>query len=1144
MSFSPLDQLASHPVMQQILHRLHAHPERTLRCGGAWGSSRALTAATLWRESGRPLLITAGTSREAEDIYADLEFFLGERPGLCYFPHVEVLPYEDVSPFPDIVHHRIDVLHRLLSVQQPLVVAPVRALLQRLIPAEGFVDASLLIKPGDLHEPEELVRYLVDLGYEQVPRVERAGEFALKGGILDVFPSNLSDPCRVEFFDIEIESLRSFHADTQRSITSLKECLILPQREIMLHQPNIDRALEQVRVRFAAGTERDALAGKLAHSLYFPGIENYLPLFFEHTSTLLDFFPKEPLVLAVDGDSLANNAETFLRDVQELYEGYFSPMKLKLPPAQLFLEQVPQPQLVFRTLAGGEADEQPLPFRAPREYRGNLRELEKDLEEKLGTGHTVLLVSTYQGQANRLQGLLEHLHPHQGLGQAGPGRLTLAVAALSAGFDFPDGKLSLILEREVFHRRRAFRRKFRSVNSVPIDSFLDLQAGDYVVHVQHGIGLFLGLERLSALGKEKDYLKLEYRDGEKLYVPLEMINLVQRYVGQEGKPPRLDTLGGKSWEKTRARVRKNVEEIARELVEIYAARMKLPGHAVGQDTRWQNEFESAFPFEETPDQQRAIDEVKQDMESPRPMDRLICGDVGFGKTEVAIRAAFKTVMDGRQVAVLVPTTILAEQHYQTFRERFETYPIRLDYLNRFRSTAEQKKILAALKRGELDVVIGTHRLLSKDVDFKNLGLLVIDEEQRFGVKDKEKIKSLRKLVDVIAMTATPIPRTLHLSLIKVRDMSLIRTPPRSRLPVETYVLEFNENMVKRALLQELDRGGQVFYVHNRVRSMEQVYQFLKKLVPRARIGIAHGQLPENQLEEVMKDFIDRELDVLLCSSIIESGLDIPNANTLIVDRADALGLAQLYQIRGRVGRSTERAYAYLFYPPERPLTETAQKRLQVINDYSELGSGFGLAMRDMEIRGVGSIFGAEQSGDIMSVGFDMYCRLLEDAMGDMGIGEAQERIETVVDLDYEGFIPEQYIGDERQKIEVYKRIAACENDQEVRALREEVRDRFGPVPDGVESLFCLSELKAVAGSCGVKSILQQGRHIQLEFHDKHAVDAAAAVQMVQQDQSVRLVPGDKLLMTVQDPGGNLVDKVGFLKKVLHALCPGISFAVI
>lgn len=1136
-----ISSLQQIPAMEEVCNRLAAGEEEPLQCGGFWGASRALLLAALQKRLNRPLLITAGTSHEAEDIYGDLLYFLGGRDAdpvalpVGYFPHTEVLPYEEISPFGDIVHQRIQTLHRLLNGELNIVVTPVRALLTRLIPADSFVDASLMIRTGDLHEPDELIDYLVNLGYERVARTERAGEFSRKGGIVDIFPANLQDPCRIEFFDIEVESIRRYNAATQVSIEQVDELFVLPQREIMLHSEHTGRALKAIKSIFPATPERGALAEKIENGVVFNGIENYLPLFFDGTSRLQDFFPEEPLLVAADAESFYKNRDTFLRDITELYEGYFSGMTLKLSPEKLFEVKPDFPRLTLATLAPADGRTVAFPIRNPRQFNGNIKELVAALEERRRNGGFTAVFVPYKGQLNRVKGLLRELEPVSGVNNGGAGLVAVDEAPLSGGFELPEQKCAFILEREIFNRRRTLRRKFRTVNSVPVDSFLDLKPGDYVVHLQHGIGLFHGLERKTTFGNEKDYLKIEYRDNEMLYVPLEMINLVQRYLSPETRPPRLDTLGGRSWNKAKAKVQQNVEELAKELVEIYSARMQQRGHRYSADTRWQLEFESSFPYEETPDQQQAIEDVRHDMESERPMDRLICGDVGFGKTEVAVRAAFKAVMDGRQVAVLVPTTILAEQHYQTFRERFDLYPVRVDFLNRFRSAAESRRVLEKLAAGGLDVVIGTHRLLSKDVKFHNLGLVVIDEEQRFGVRHKERLKKLRKLVDVLTLTATPIPRTLHMSLIKVRDMSVIRTPPRSRQPVETYVLEFNENMVRRAVMKELERGGQVYYLHNRVRTIEQVKLFLERLFPDAVTEAAHGQMPEHQLEQVMHDFIESRIDILVCTSIIESGLDIPNANTLIVDRSDLFGLSQLYQIRGRVGRSSEQGYAYLFYPPDKPLTELAQKRLQVLNDFTELGSGFNLAMRDMEIRGVGSMFGSEQSGDIMTVGFDTYCRLLEDAVKEFEIEQEPEPVETVVDLNYEGFLPDEYVNDERQKIEIYKRIASCFSEDEVATLREEVRDRFGPIPEGVSALFTLAELKAEGQRLGVRSIVGHGTQFRLEFDENHRVDPARLVNLVQQRADLSLNPGKELLLIVDNPGGQLGAQVAFLKNILQKL---------
>ncbi|MDR2734120.1 MAG: transcription-repair coupling factor [Spirochaetota bacterium] len=1168
--------------MDAIVERLASC--ETVRCGALWGSAKALALLALSRRLSRPLLVIAGTTHEAEDIYADLlvmseeeapvksgavqsgksgaaQSGTGARTSgaqdaalsaqIFLFPHTEILLYEEISPYADIVHQRIRVLHTLLRHEARIVVVPLRAWLARLIPQESFLGMSLLLQKSDRHELGELALYLVNLGYTQVRRVERSGEFTVKGGILDVFPSNLDDPCRIEFFDLEIESLRRFDAATQRSLAHIDSVLILPEREILLHEQHRSRALDGLYALFPPSPERDALGEILLEGTNFPGIENYLPLFFEKTARIDDFFSEAPIRIAVEGDEILRQAANFARDTAELYNGYYSPMKIKLAPDHLYAADCSMDDFDLRleTLATNEPHAVMMPFSAPLTFLGDLIALSKEVERRKEIGQDVFIFAGYDGQADRIASLMADCSPIR-VGKEDAktgaaktrkkarekhGELYIGSALLANGFVSDELAVALILEREIFNRKRALRASLRKVNSLPIDSFLDLKPGDPVVHIQHGIGLFAAIERMNSLGLEKDYLKLEYRDGEKLYVPLEMINQVQRYIGHDGESLKLDSLGGRSWERTKERVRKNAEELARELLEVYAARMQLEGFSFGEDSRWQHEFESAFEFEETPDQALAIEETRHDMQGPRPMDRLVCGDVGFGKTEVAMRAAFRAALAGRQTAVLVPTTILAEQHHITFSERFALFPaVHIEYLNRFRSPVEQKEIMRRLAAGHIDIIIGTHRLLSDDVRFKNLGLVVVDEEQRFGVRHKERLKKMRRLVDVLTLSATPIPRTLHMSLINVRDMSVIRTPPRSRLPVETYVLEFNENMIKRAIMFELDRGGQVYYLHFWVQSIERVRQFLQELIPQAAIGVAHGQLPETQLEKVMHDFIEGHIQILLCTSIIESGLDIPNANTLIIDHAEKFGLGQLYQIRGRVGRSSQRAFAYLFYPPDRALTEDAQRRLQVITEYTELGSGYDLAMRDLEIRGVGNLFGPEQSGDVLAVGFDMYCRILDEAMQELGSAIIEEEPDTAINLNFEGYIPDDYIEDERQKIEVYKRIAACLSQAEVEELAHDVRDRFGPIPEMVLSLFKLSELKAAGRAAGVRSLIQQGEYIAVEFVKNHHIDPAKVVYIVQK-KGARLVPQDRLLLLVKDPGGELAVKVDFLKKTLQDL---------
>ncbi|GHT78691.1 hypothetical protein FACS1894130_05730 [Spirochaetia bacterium] len=714
--------------------------------------------------------------------------------------------------------------------------------------------------------------------------------------------------------------------------------------------------------------------------------------------------------------------------------------------------------------------------------------------------------------------------------------LTVADLPLSAGFSLPDIKLMVVQENEIFGRRKRLPRSLKKVRSAAIDTFVELNPGDYIVHVNYGIGLFKGIERIRALGHERDYVKLEYLGEETVFVPIEQVNMVQRYIGNEGSPPRLDKLGSKSWENRKGRVKKSVEDIAQRLIELYSKRKAAQGYAYPRDTEWQTMFEAAFPFEETEDQLRCVEEIKDDMESPHPMDRLVCGDVGYGKTEVAVRACFKAVMGGKQVAFLAPTTILAEQHFENFQERFAQFPVRLGMLSRFVDRGVITKTLEAVKKGDIDILVGTHRLIQKDVLFKNLGLMVIDEEQRFGVKDKERLKEMKTNVDCLTLSATPIPRTLHMSLLKIRDMSLLATPPNNRHPIETVIEEFNEERLAAAIRAEVERGGQIFFLHNRVESLNQTRIMIEHLVPEMLVDTAHGQMDAHELEDVMHRFIHGGFHVLVSTTIIENGIDIPNVNTIIIDRADMYGVSQLYQLRGRVGRSDRVAYAYLFYPKDKALTELAMKRLQVISDFTELGSGFKIAMKDMEIRGAGNLLGREQSGDIYSVGFELYLRLLEEAVRRLEDSSFEAENETLLELEYTGFIPNEYIDGAQEKMEVYKKIAAVKDRDELESLHAELLDRFGPLPDEAASLLSLAEIRIICREIAVSSLKERGGLVRVEFGKVSKVKIDALIRLMQESSGkVKLDPRAANVLTLQTGNIGLKEKSEFIREKLAAL---------
>ncbi len=995
----------------------------------------------------------------------------------------------------------------------PVIVASARALMQPTIPRRHFRLGTRSLRPGQLLDLERTLTTWIGLGYRPAPVVDAPGELSRRGGIVDIFPPAAATPIRIELFGDEVESLRHFDPATQRSQQLLDEALITPATEAL---PRFGPRLADVLATWDLSTlsrddaepfarDREALANGTA----FNGIEFYLPLLYSHPATLLDFFPDEGLVILTDQEELISAWTELEVHAQELREsaeqakllppGYPQPYislenweqalssRAALNLGFVVDRQTPDAGADVRQTgaSNGHADVEGLASLLDRAFTpgprlgGQLKPLLAHIRAALAAGERVVVVSR---QARRLAELWAQDHdyvvPLPALTELPESWLTFVHAALAEGWilKLPQGQWQILTDAEIFGWARPQPRRRRPRKVAPETFFADMTPGDYVVHIEHGIGIFRGLTTLHLEKLEREYLLVDYAGTGKLYVPIHQADRLSRYVGADDRPPRLNKLGGAEWTRVRQQAQRAVEETAEELLELYAARETIVGYAFAPDTPWQAELEAAFPYVETEDQLQAIDEVKRDMEKARPMDRLICGDVGYGKTEVALRAAFKAVMDGKQVAVLVPTTVLAQQHYNTFRERLRPFPVEVEMLSRFRSRQEQIEVLEQLANKQVDVVIGTHRLLSKDVQIGDMGLLIIDEEQRFGVTHKERLKQMRTEVDVLTMTATPIPRTLYMSLTGVRDISTIDTPPEERLPVRTHVGQYEDDVVRHAILREIDRGGQVFFVHNRVMGIEQIHRRLEQVVPEVTIGVAHGQMPEAQLEQAMLRFVNGEIDVLLCTSIIESGLDIPNANTLIVNHADWFGLAQLYQLRGRVGRGAQRAYAYFFYDNPRRLSIDARRRLETIREASELGAGFSIAMRDLEIRGAGDILGTRQHGHISAVGFDLYTRLLAQAVQELKARETGETFApalpapVTIGLPLAAYIPADYVPENTLRLRLYRRMAQLATLEEVDAFAEELADRFGPIPDEVDNLLYQLRLKVLAGAAGVEAI--------------------------------------------------------------------------
>ena len=1068
-------------------------------------AARPYLIAALQQDLERPIVVVTARPEQANQIHSQLRLWSARPESVLLFPEPNALPYEQIAWDTETIQQRIRVLARLLQNLQPptsnlqlippLIVASARALMQKTVPLSEFAANVHTLQQGQRVSLETMLTNWVSLGYQPASLVEEPGAFSRRGGIVDVFSPHSEWPVRIELFGDEIESLRLFEPDTQRSQERVSSYTVVPASEALPKQgPMAAQQAAQLPLSAchqSAAADFESNLEALKEGRHFRGVEFYIPYLYPEPGSLIDFLPADG-ILAIDDlmeleaamadlEATAVELEKNLREAGELPGGF---------PVPYFTWDELQEALLDRhpLVLGYNGDEEyPLSqlFAPGPRYGGRLKQVLDDWQRMLHEGQRIVVVSR---QAQRLAALwgerAAYVQPptvSETLGVLPPPcSLTIVQGTLAEGWVLVPAASCLMTDAEIFGWSRPLPRRVPRARAVTPEAFFaDLSPGDCVVHIEHGIGIFHGLVELTLDGIRREYLEVEYEGGDRLYVPIHQADRLSRYVGASDRPPALHRLGAADWAQVKARAKRAVADIARELLELYAAREVIPGHAFSPDHPWQAELEASFPYVETEDQLRAIEEIKADMEQPRPMDRLVCGDVGYGKTEVALRAAFKAVMDHKQVAVLVPTTVLAQQHYMTFRERLEPFPVEVEMLSRFRSRSEQQEILKRLQAGLTDIVIGTHRLIQKDVAFKDLGLLVIDEEQRFGVTHKEKLKQMRKEVDVLTLTATPIPRTLYMSLTGVRDMSTIDTPPEERLPVKTHVGEYDETLIRRAILRELDRGGQVYFVHNRVQSIHLIARRLERIVPEATLAIGHGQMPEAQLERVMLDFAAGKIDILVCTSIIESGLDIPNVNTLIVNRANQFGLADLYQLRGRVGRGARRAYAYFLYDHPYRLTDIARQRLQTILEASELGAGFSIAMRDLEIRGAGDLLGTRQHGHIAAVGFDLYCRLLAQAVRELKEepeGEIPPRLSDplapaiTIDLPLSAFIPKDYVPDSSLRLRLYRRMAGLATMDEIKDMERELTDRFGALPEAVASLLYQLRLKVLALRGGVQGI--------------------------------------------------------------------------
>jgi transcription-repair coupling factor (superfamily II helicase) len=1097
--------MSSSLAVRSLLKSLAVREGVVTRSAGVHGltlqAKAFIVAATAHDHPAEPVLLVVPTDAEIDTAVDDVRFFLGGLEAasdatmagaVLPLPSLQVDPYRALAPHMRVTSARARALLALATSRARVVVASAPALLPRLPEPAALVARSLGVKSGADVDPQGLAALLTDGGYERHDPVDQHGEYCLRGGILDVYPPNELWPVRIEFVGDMVESIRRFDPDTQRSVETLDQFVVVPVRE---------------------STD-----------------PSDLPVALKHAAAVFDYLgtKRSGRLLVSEPDEIQAITDRTFAQVQSSYDDALArsnaPVTLPAPTDLLVAPGDVAARLAKATvLSGLDVEESSTSHHVPTQpiahFRGRIPDWIAEVRERKAAGEAVVFVAHTSGRADRTIEMLADYDVRAELAtrtsELSTGAVLVVQGALSNGLRFVRGGVTIYAETDLFEddRHRGTAGRKRSATAAFLSDLRDLKVGDLIVHVDNGIGEFVGLKQIGVGDTAHEFLELRYHGQDKLFVPVERLDLIQKYTG--GSRPALDKLGGTSWAKAKTKVKKAMRDMAEELLKLYAARKAVPGHAFSADTHWQEEFEAAFPYDLTPDQSTAVADIKRDMESSTPMDRLLCGDVGYGKTEVALRAAFKAVMDGKQVAILAPTTVLAFQHLETLRARFASFPVRVDMVSRFRTKAEQAVILEQLAAGQLDVIVGTHRLLSKDVQFRDLGLLVVDEEQRFGVAHKERIKQMRRKVDVLTLTATPIPRTLNMSLVGIRDMSVIETPPKDRLSIQTHVVKFDQNVVTRALRTELARGGQVYFVHNRVESIFSMANLLQRLVPEARIVIGHGQMNEDVLEKTMLDFVAHKYDVLLSTTIVENGLDIPNANTIVINRADRYGLSQLYQLRGRVGRSDRPAYSYLLIPPEETLSAVAKKRLTAIKEFSDLGSGFRIAALDLEIRGAGNLLGGQQSGQIDAVGFEMYMKLLEETVKELKGEDLDDDVRAVVNLKVDFRIPDDYVPDINQRLSIYRRMASARRDEDIRTLLDEVSDRYGAPPAAVLNLADYGRVRVGADRVGLETIDRDGSVVVYKFREKTKVDLARLVNLVRAHPELQLVPPGSLKLDLK-----------------------------
>ena len=1149
--------MSDRPLRDKLQKFLQGTWTGAKRLQGLQGGARAYVLSLISENNRRPLLVVCPGTTDAENLFDDLGFFLGEEPSLPplrkrlhLLPSWEVLPFERLSPHPDNVAGRLEGLYKLIEESAPILIATPAALMQKVIPRAALKRSYLYLVAGQELSRETLLEHLVDWGFQNVPLVEDRGDFSIRGGIVDLFSPGYTRPFRLEFDSDRLESLREFNPANQRSEQSKEDLLLLPMKEFSLKSAGLDDILRAIDRRAAEleidRREKHNLIESLREGIPFPGMESLVPYFYPELSSIFSYLPPETLVWLDGADRVEAEAEKFAQLVWQRQESAKEERRLAPPLETLYLNEhewrealQPFAQVHGESLtimAASEKAQQSIltvdsfltsDIRHETAARGGEISL-APLVDRLREWHDerVFIVAPTKGDAVRLRELLGNYDLELPILEEEPapsllGREDLGRAImrghLNQGFRLPETHLIILTFDELFGTRK--RQPVATTKSQPshfLTSLSELKQDDYVVHLDHGIGIYRGLRFLKVASVEGEFLHLEYEAGDRLYLPVDRINMVQKYIGADGAQPPLDRLGGTAWEKVKAKARKSIFAMAEELVQLYALRQARQGNAFASPDAMYREFEAAFEYEETPDQQRAIDETLTGMQNKKPMDRLICDDVGYGKTEVAMRAAFLAVEGGKQVALLAPTTILAQQHLQTFRHRFRNYPVRIEMISRFLTAKEISQVLQETAKGNVDIIIGTHRLLQKDVEFKDLGLVIIDEEHRFGVVHKERLKKLRQLVDVVSLTATPIPRTLHMSLVGIRDLSIIETPPVDRLAIQTYVTRYDERTIRDAILREVQRGGQVFFLHNRVETIDRMALKLADLVPEAKLAVAHGQMRPRELENVMLDFLENKTQLLVCSAIIESGLDFPNANTIIINRADKFGLAQLYQLRGRVGRSHRHAYAYLLIPGETAITPDAERRLRALQELDGLSGGFKLALHDLEIRGAGNLLGAQQSGQISAIGFELYTEMMEKAVSELKGEVVAPEVEPEIRLEIPAYFPDDYIPDANQRLFFYKRLASVGNPLELAELKEEIQDRFGPYTPAVENLFMVMDLRRVLKEFLVQQISASNGKVFLLFHPESPVKVEKLLELIKKQKGkFRLAPDGRLSFSPQ-----------------------------